>query len=563
MTKSPRQSDIISDGEVNNTMKPQLFSMVVIDDVRAVVKGIANDSMWSDCGVTVSGAAYNGEEGAELIRRLKPDIIVTDIRMPKLGGIDMIRELLDFLPQAKIIFISGYSDFEYAQQAIQLGAFDYILKPFTPQQLADVVKKAVHQLTAERNLKNKVNDMERRLLESMPLLRQEYLNLLIRYTGQTEGLQQRWDFLGIDMDTDRLVVMVMEMNQLPRQDEAILVSEAELQRFAVQNIVEETILESTKGVVFRESINRLAAVVNPAPTETVEALAERCREHVQIYSKNTLSIGVSNMVSDLAKLTAAYRQALESLAYTFYSGGNSVFAYSHINIKRRPGAFFIHPATDWEKELTYAIRSGNSAQAERCLLELPGECGEELPSPSGTKISYMNVAAVILKASPEFDNTKDGEQTDELLRRLSAPEATLHQLHEALVQLCRHCCGKVNSQIQTTAQETVQTVIRFIQANLHLDLQISDYAKHVHLSTSYFSNLFRKVTGMSVLQFVIQEKMEKAKLLLLNGKSIGEIAELLGYEERSYFSDVFKRQTGVTPTEYRQPLRQERVPYED
>lgn len=526
--------------------KPR-FSMVVIDDIPAVVNGISRDMEWSLLGIEIVGTASSGEEGLRLIRKTWPDIIVTDIRMPKLSGIDMIRELLQELPQSKFIFISGYSDFNHAQNALRLGAFDYILKPFTPQQLAEVVRKAVEELEEERRKNERMSDMQQKLRESMPLLRQEYLGLLIRFPAPQDLLLKRWDFLQIDMHPSPLAVIVLEIDGFIQKSKEISVNDAELLRFAVQNIVEETVLKAAQGVIFRDSVHRFVVIVNPDHHGSALDLAEKCRENVMKYSKNTVSAGVSKVVEDLSELPAAYLQGVEALTYTFFTGGNSVFFWEHI---RKRQEILRRPDTELEKELVYALRSGNEEHAERSLLMLleNAEQADGLPSPHSAKAFCIELAALIRDAVPELG---DEPETAEYMRKLTSPQAMRTELHNTLRALCGLSCRQVQSRQQSSALETVQTAIRYIRSHLHMNLMVGDYAAQVHLSTSYFSNLFKKVTGMSVAAFVTQEKMEQAKLMLIDQQTVAEVAESLGYEERSYFSDVFKKTTGLTPSEFR------------
>ncbi|NQX45920.1 response regulator [Paenibacillus tritici] len=528
-------------------MIKRTYTMVVIDDIRAVVNGISRDMDWSELGIDIVGTASSGEGGLALVKKKLPDIIVTDIRMPRLSGIEMMRELRPQLPHAKFIFISGYSDFDHAQEALRLGAFDYILKPFTPRQLAEVVKKAAEELERERQHSEELSDMQQKLRESMPLLRQEYLSLLVRFSAQPETLRRRWEFLQMDMQSSPLAVVVLEIDHFVQKSEEIPVNDAELLRFAVQNIVEETVLRVAKGTLFRESVHRFVLIINTGDGASALGIAEECRENAERYSKCTVSAGVSRTVQELDELPVAYQQAVEALTYTFYTGGNSVFFWEHIT--QRPEVL-PRPDADLEKELVYALRSGNAGQAEKLLLMLLETAGktEALPSPDSAKALCVELAALIRNAVPELAGSPE---LTELMKALTSPRAVLNDLRESLKQLSKLSCAQVQSRLQFSAQEAIQAAIRYIREHLHLNLLVGDYAAHVHLSTSYFSNLFKKVTGLSVGAFVIQEKMEQAKLLLAGDRPIAEIAESLGYEERSYFSDVFKKTTGMTPTEFR------------
>ena len=215
--------------------------MCVIDDIKTVVQGISDQINWESHGIRIVGTASNGEKGIELINQTEPHIVLTDIRMPKINGLEMTRQVLKKFPRTRIVFLSGYTDFQYAQQAVQLGAFDYIVKPYTPQKIIEVVLKARKSIEEEMGETERYHEMERKLRESLPYLRQEYFQLLLQFRTTPEQAAKRWDFLHIGLERERFVVMLTEIDQFAEQTETLPVQEVELIRFTVQNILEESL----------------------------------------------------------------------------------------------------------------------------------------------------------------------------------------------------------------------------------------------------------------------------------------------------------------------------------
>lgn len=162
----------------------------------------------------IAATAADGEEGLEQIRKHRPDIVLTDIRMPFKDGLEMMRSLQAEQPGIKLIFLTGYSDFTYAQEAVKLGAFDLIVKPYTKVQVLESVLKAKEVLERERSQAEQMMGMEQKLRESLPYLRQEYMRLLIRYGTRQQHLSQRWDFYNIEMNNHNFCVMVAEVDFL-------------------------------------------------------------------------------------------------------------------------------------------------------------------------------------------------------------------------------------------------------------------------------------------------------------------------------------------------------------
>ncbi|WP_342561111.1 response regulator [Paenibacillus sp. FSL R7-0345] len=520
--------------------------MVIIDDIPAVVEGIANDMPWSDYSIQVVGTAYNGLDGLKLIEQLNPDIIVTDIRMPKLSGIEMIER--SKRTGAKLIFISGYSDFSYAQQVVKLGGFDYILKPFTPMQLVEVICKAKAQWDEENKRQDHLQQVERKLRESMPLLKQEYLNLLVRYTSRPEKVRERWDFLNVEMDDQDYAVLAVEIDRY--SNSASAVGEVEVLHFAMHNILHETITASTAAVVFRDGPDRFICLVNDRKGCDILSIAEQCRENIERYSRATVSIGVGNTVRDIIELPLSYQQAMNALSYNFYSGGNSVFAYPDYGVN---SDVYIKFSSDQERELIYVIRSGAVERLELVLDNIFTEWmeGLVLPAPEKVKVFCTEMMLNIRNALHEEQELEDHRFFDKKMEEMTYNSDSIRTLRGIVGELCHRYCQEIGSKQKASAHEVINESIQYIREHLELNESVADYARQVHLSTSYYSNLFKKVTGQSVLQFVVNEKMEKAKCLLIQGISLNEVAAAVGYDERSYFSDVFKKKVGMAPSEFR------------
>jgi YesN/AraC family two-component response regulator len=270
----------------------------------------------------------------------------------------------------------------------------------------------------------------------MPALRQEYFNLLLHHKTSADAAMRRWDSLQVDMRPSGMVVMLVEIDDFAAKSKSIPVREAELIRFALQNIVEETLRSYTKGIITRETHNQFVVVMNTSESISAHSIAEQCRANIENHTKFSISIGMGLEAEGLDGISESYQQALKALTSHFNTGGNAVFQFSDLRVS----------------------------------------------------------------------------ESDELINKALA----------------------------------------FIHSHLHLNLTIPLCAEHVHLSSSYFANLFKKVTGTTFIQYVTQERMKRAKVMLLENKQVQDISQTLGYEERRYFSDVFKKHTGMTPSEFRQ-----------
>jgi two-component system, response regulator YesN len=525
------------------------FKICVIDDIPTVVRGLTHRFDWEAYGLVVAGTATDGEEGLAMIREVKPDIVLTDIRMPFMDGIEMMRAILKEMPWIKLIFLSGYTDFAYAQEAVKLGAFDYIVKPFTKDQVLEAVLKAKAALERENSQARQMQDMEKKLRESMPYLRQEYMRLLIRYGSQQDKLRQQWDFFNINMEDHDFVVLVAEIDFFQTRTAELPVNEVELIRFAVHNILEETITSHTKGNVFRENVNLFVAVINRPELIDLEQLAEMCRENVSRYTYQTVSIGVGEVVEEPWRLSVSYGQAMAALAHTFYTGGNSVYRYAD---NEHQASALPRYSYEKEKELLYCLRSANISKTEEQLEGIWDEWMKPSlrPEPELVRSLCMELAHSMQRVFIEKVSEPELKELEERLAELNR-KSSFEDIRSRMKEYCRLGCSFLQKRQYSDTRSLVEQAIEYIERNLQHELSVSDCAKSVHLSPSYFSNLFKKEVGMTLAQYIISKRMEKAKEMLLEGMQVQYIAVSLGYEDRPYFSELFKRHTGMTPTEFR------------
>jgi two-component system, response regulator YesN len=519
----------------------------IVDDIKSVVDGLTAVP-WQEYGITLAGTSGNGEDGLELIQRVKPDIVITDIRMPKMDGLTMVRSILELQHACQIILISGYTDFDYAKQAVQLGAFDFVVKPFTEEEILDAVCRAKEQIEQERSKLLSVREMETKLRESLPLLRKEYFALLVQYRTPTEQALKRWDFLDIDMARQGFCVMLIEIDGFLTRIEQLSVSEVELLRFSLQNIVEETLREHTACIVFRAQQNRFVAVVNTTEASMPVQLAEHCCKNIEQYTRFTISIGVGGKVQELSELPESYLQADRALSHRLFTEGNGAIAYDEIprTDRQEPLAF------EQKEELLLLLRSGNRDRVGVLLADITDSLQRMSPRPHPDYLlsHYEELAASAIRTFYELIPFQDIHPLVERFKQQRSG-LTLSGLEQLLLGLCREGAELVRKHTLSDGQAIIYKSIDYMKQHLNREITVGECAAYVHLSASYYSSLFKKVTGMTVTQFVAAERIQKAKSLLIAGMPVQEVAAELGYEERRYFSEVFKKITGMTPSEFR------------
>lgn len=522
-----------------------------IDDIRTVIEGMSRQIRWDLHGITVCGTAINGLDGMKLIDDCRPDIILTDIRMPMLDGLELTRRVKELLPRSEVILLTGYSDFEYAQKAIQLGAFDFITKPFSLPGIEEVVLKAKEKIENERRKENRMAEMERKVMEGLPILRQELFRYLLHHKADPQETKRRWAYLNPDLNPTHLFVMVIEIDGFKDASCRISIGESELVRFTVQNILEDTITLSTKVFILRDTATRFSAVLNMPSGVTAIDLAEECCSNVRRFTRYTVSVGIG-LPAHAHDLSVSYEQAMQALSYHLYTGGDAVMCYADVKFTAAVPPPHLR---NKEQELIRALQAGGREEALEILDQLFHEqkLQKPLPKPEYLISLFYEISFIMLRALQERIPYGDLEDLDMMIReRPIASLASVDDMEQMLKDIAARGCRLIERRTRSQAANIIEEAVLFVRDSLHRELHIADAARHVHLSTSYFSHLFKKVTGQTFNQFVIQERMEQAKRLLLEDRQVQDIAESLGYPERRYFSDVFKKYTGLTPSEFRQ-----------
>ncbi|MFD3257225.1 response regulator [Paenibacillus lentus] len=528
---------------------PEAISLCIIDDIKSVVDGLTAMN-WEEQGIRVAGVSSNGEEGLKLIGGLRPDLVITDIRMPKMDGLSMLRAILEENRSCKVILISGYADFEYAQQAVQLGAFDFVVKPFSEEDIMSAVLRAKAEIMEERIKLLSLREMENKLRESMPVLRQEYFALLVSHRTSWKEASGRWDFLNIELEPRGFVVMLIEIDRFREQVAELSIREMELIRFSLLNIMQETLADYARSVVFRTDHDRYLAVLNDTGSSSPIEIAEQCCRNIERYTKFTVSVGVGGRVEEISELPDSYRQAHRALSHHLFTEGNAAIIYDdlHQSGSQEPLAL------EYKDELLLALRSGNAVRTDAILTAISETLQERISrqNPDYLLSLYDELAASAIRTLYEMVPYSDVQPLIQNFRAVQGNAGLpLASLQRQLLALCTEGAELVRRNSLSEGQKVIYKAIDYIKGRLSEDITVGECAAYVHLSASYFSSLFKRVTGMTVTQHMTSERIQKAKLLLVEGAQVQEVASAVGYEERRYFSEMFKKITGQTPSEFR------------
>lgn len=535
-----------------------MYKVLVVDDEINIRKGLIHIIDWKHFGCEVVGEAMDGVEGLEKIKALKPDIVIADINMPEMDGLEMIDAAKDVVDHTKFIILTGYRDFSYLQEALRIGAFDYILKPSKIEKISAVLKKAVVELKYQNEYASELDRMRERFSKSLPLLREK---LLSDYILRRKSLQQQDEDLQVmyGLNVEEFVLLLFTLEE---SDDAYTAEQRYLYQFGIMNTVDEILGESYEVEKISLNENQVAMVVQNGSAidtadlykkiESIHALLKTVFDFFVTVSISTKGYGIKDLGSKM-------RECEKCMDYQFYLGKDSIIIYDDLE-----GFYNATDELDVEsldEEIVKHIKAGDVAQLKNSLSLLGDMVKRQGPSIEVEQIK-MFYSNMIYKVNGIRVSIKAlGSEADSVSKSLYSfyqmveTCSDIYELHEILEEVAVSLTEKVEAYNQNSIHSTLQLAIDFIDENFTDQVTLEELAKHAFVSPYYLSRMFKKELGKNFVDYLNEKRIAEAKLRLENiSLKTYEVAESVGISDAHYFSRLFKKYTGMTPTDYRNQL---------
>lgn len=532
-----------------------MYKMIIVDDKDDIIQGIRRIGKWAEYGVEIVGWAANGEEALKVVAETNPDLIITDIKMPIMDGIRLTELLKAEKPERKVIILSGYDDFSNAQQAVKLGAEEYLLKPIRIQELEASVKRVVEKLDIEAAKREAEAELQEKLEQSLPLLRDKFFQQILAEPNalSPDQLAQRLRFLQIEPEfTSGFGIIVIEVDQFQGIQDSCSYRMMENFKNLMNTFVRESdIIQKIR--VFSDQKERLAVwvhvdrkIAQEGYKQELLAVSEMIKNYLSGKINGTISMGIGRYYFDMMQLSHAYLEAVEALTHKFYLGINQII---HIDDVSPKGLNFYYPMTA-EKELLTAIKIGAADEAGK-LLEMYFEQLDQYVSdyPRLVKKSLEGLVFSITRILMEL-NLDQAFGEDDFLSIVSQFDI-LEELKQWIRDLLQKIFEVYGMEKSRKACSKMERAKEYMKAHLADEISLNAVADYMCLSPTYFSALFKKYCNSSFMDYLTQIRIEKAKQLLAEGEyKVYEVANLVGYSDPRYFSEIFRKHTGVNPAQY-------------
>lgn len=535
-----------------------MYQLLIVDDQPDLVEDLACNLPWQTVGIDSVYQAHSGAGALEIMNATPIDIVITDIHMPGLSGLDLIEQIRAAWSNVKCILLSGYNDFEYAKKALQHQANDYLLKPAEDEELLQAVKKAVLQLEEHWKAISSHQSALTSLKDNLPILRNHLLLSLLQ--GQAYGeetLAEKLDMLDLSFKLHSpycLMLLRMEDYFYEQTDR-----DSSLLEYAVCNIAEEIFSDEYKLWYTKDEhgyfVFAIMSKTDNRPDQAsllhlIEQKAAQLQHYVQLYLKGTISLVLTKQDS-------------------FPNEMRETYDFSLINFRQRIGSERGFLLTLTEEPQHGEANSLSHLYNPPLLIHLL-EAGqwetideklklvfEELEQKWGESHEHILETYFMVVSSLSFSIHKNklwmadimGAEFNQLL---SGPHFhTIKQLQTWTASVLEAYRSHMSSRVQHSRSSTVQKVQEYVSSHLE-EASLQTIASHVFLNPSYLSKIYKLETGEGISEYISRLKMETAAHMLRStSEKIYEIAAKVGYLKTSYFIKVFKDRYGITPQEFR------------
>lgn len=555
-----------------------MYKLLLVDDEEDVREGLLQEMNWEQCGFQVVGIAENGREAMECMERLRPDVVVTDIQMPFMNGLQLAEWIRVTEPTTKIVILTGYDEFDYAQKAIRLSIDEYILKPFSAQELMAVLDKVRTKMDEEAAHRDNVQELQEHMRRSLPILREVFLRSLLTEPMTAREIAEKIDAYDVPLSGQQFRIAVISLEaESAEQAAARVPSEHSLKRYAAYNVADELLARDDLGIALihndeiviigMDTSMRLAE--QPFHAKFMGS-CEEIRQSILRYVKVGVTIGIGVQVTQLSELSRSYQDARHALDYRMVLGTERLIYID--DVEARPPAQLRFEELQ-ERALLRCLKVGTEVELKDTMNELFSSMSDSQESQlniSDVHIYLMEMLLTVMKvardtgvdleaaaqqwnlsAPRESNRTAGSNLFDEVRQLRHAGEA-----QRWMTDLCAHLMRHIVKDRQTSYQRLVEDAKAYVQ--LHYadsEMSINKVCAQLHISAGYFSGIFKKETKMTFVHYLLHLRMEQAKeLLRTTDYKTFEIAERVGYMDANYFSYSFKKHMGQSPKEYRNGL---------
>lgn len=517
-----------------------MYKILIVDDEKMIRMGIKQVIPWNSIGIDEVYTAASGNEALKLIREHKPDIMMTDISMTEMTGLDLIEEAHKIISDMRILVLTGYDNFEYARACLRMNVQDFHLKPIDEEVLTESIRRQVEIIKEARTLKKESLRKQRTIGSKQQQKLEKIMRKLVHnriMPDEKKILFEQYEFL----PEEKLQIAIL-VPTLYKQKE---VNDGELMVLSIRNICIDLIDGRNRGITFMDDDGKIVMAlfvgeVHCGSAETMQSVLDIIKDEYESSPKVILGSVVDGFASlsvsynDAVHLLETDKQDVEKIILTKYEKEKeNLFHGIYEEFKKamcsntRDAKYVLHVFDRFSK----AVEAYNLSDyyASRCCFELA----------SSIFFCYFHYS---------------GESIDNKLNSLY--QNLINVKAQEACEVTKMSIEQVLNTENNETHEIISKAKRYIEEHLHEDISVSSIAAELYITPNYFSRLFKRIMEEGCNEYIVRKRIDKAKSLLeMTTMKTGKIALMVGYRDTNYFSLAFKKHIGVSPTKYRDSIQ--------
>ncbi len=527
-----------------------MYSVMLVDDEEEVRIAIEKKINWGELGFQVVGTAENGEDALEKAIVLQPDVVMTDINMPFMDGLTFSKQLKSQFPATKIVIFSGYDEFEYAKEAIELSAEEYILKPINALELQEIFARIKTRLDDEFDKRRNMETLEKYYNESIPFFREQFLIGLIEGHIEPDRIQDIHAQYGQGIEGKFYCVGFVKLSF----DEEVSIDTKRLMSISLNQLAKERLAchANYYCVNYLGNVIVLGCLNSEEEYDTFVLELDRiCKLSKKLLQTNTTA-GIGQLVGELKDLFSSFKSAKEAISYRMILEDNQAISIKDVE----PDEEYINLfENDNVNQMLKQIKIGTDQELKIAIHEFFSKLPKNKVALYQLKLSILEAYFEVIKLAGKYELVGENNQSDDrdILEILNQLES-----FEQIEKWFEHKCFLVKEEVNKNRLDTTGLMIE--KAKEYIEEHFSDsnlsvevLCNYLNVTPNYFSAVFKKNTGSTFVSFLTEVRLKKAVVLLENtDEKAYIIAGLIGYDEPNYFSYVFKKAYGISPSKYRQ-----------
>ncbi|QHT62433.1 response regulator [Paenibacillus lycopersici] len=530
------------------------MDLMIVEDELRLLNSLANNIPWEAHAVDVVALASDGNEALAVFERKQPDIVIMDIVMPEQDGLSLSRQILRRVPDTRIIILSGHDDFQYAQRAVEIGVFKYLLKPAGDEEILKAVTEAAESTRQLREARLRLEDLQTRWTLHLPRLREDFLRNWVSGKLEEDEIERHVRQLSLDLETGcPYCAAVAEIDPPLRSEARSEADEMPMLQFTLYSIACEW-LRSEACTVFQAHGGATVLIFKGAAGESELELLQRTNQAVaklvsgaQEGLKVTTSSAGIGLAAGRESVPVSYKQARKALQERAVLGHGIVIPYREQPKESRAAFEF---QRDLEKRVLIALEAGDRAEAAAGITSIVGDQVSSLDTLRNFQ-EYMLYLQSLLTRIIHAQGWSVLDVLGEDTMYLRTPEAvqTRQQMRDWSGRMIDKIVGYAEAERKSGTHRLIRNVQAMVEASMDQDVTLHTVADRLYVNSSYLSRLFKKETGRPFSDYVLEQKMNKARELLQTGLKVSDAARMTGYMDTSYFIKLFRKFWGVTPGE--------------